>query len=100
MAIRVCALILSLATAAGAQETTKKAISIEDLYRTDGPRTPALSRDGTKVAYSRYWIDPETRRERTSLWIAEGNHDKARALESGEPDARSPLFSPDGRWIA
>ena len=43
MAIRVCALILSLATAAGAQDTTKKAISIEDLYRTDGPRTQATA---------------------------------------------------------
>src|SRR5207253_334837 len=35
-----------------------------------------------------------------SLWLAEGSKDKARPLEAGEPDARAPVFSPDGKWIA
>ena len=99
MTIRVGCWLLALAAVAGTQDVPKKPISIEDLYRSDAPRTPALSKDGANVVYVRAWIDPETRRERNSLWLAEGSRDKTRALETGEPDARFPQCSPDGRWI-
>jgi dipeptidyl aminopeptidase/acylaminoacyl peptidase len=76
-----------------------KLLSIDDLYRLDAPQSLALSPDGGRAVYSRHWIDPVTRQERTSLWLVEGIRDKRRPLEKGEPDARSPLFSPDGKWI-
>ena len=100
MNVRAGALLLALGTAAWPQETSKKPITVEDLYRVDGPRAVVLSKDGTKAAFARAWIDPETRQDRSSLWLVDGSADKARALEAGEPDARSPLFSPDGRRIA
>lgn len=70
-----------------------KPITVEDLYRFEGPRSAVLSPAGDRAAYARGWIDAATREERSSLWI------DRRALEEGEPDARSPIFSPDGRWI-
>jgi dipeptidyl aminopeptidase/acylaminoacyl peptidase len=82
-----------------AQKARTKLLAIDDLYRLDSPQSVALSPGGQRVAYSRHWIDAATRQERTSLWLVEGNRDKRRPLEKGEPDARSPLFSPDGKWI-
>jgi dipeptidyl aminopeptidase/acylaminoacyl peptidase len=100
-------LLLSLPLLAGqkpktqpAQAEPKTPIRIDDLYRFDGPTTPALSPDGKRLAYARHWFDPRTRQERYSLWLVDGVGRKARALEEGEPDARRPVFSPDGKWIA
>src|SRR5262249_551318 len=78
----------------------KKLLAIEDLYRFDAPQSLTLSPDGKRAAYIRAWIDPATKRERQSLWLVEGNREHARPLEKDEPDARSPVFSPDGKWIA
>jgi dipeptidyl aminopeptidase/acylaminoacyl peptidase len=80
-------------------EPAKPLLSIPDLYRLDSPATPALSPNGTRLAYARQWNDAKTRTSRSSLWLVEGSREKARALEPGEPDARVPLFSPDGKWI-
>ena len=75
-------------------------LTIEDLYRIEGPQALRLAPDGRTAVFVRQWIDPETKRERNSLWMVDGDREKARPLEPGEPDARAPVFSPDGRWIA
>src|SRR5262249_3923035 len=56
--------------------------------------------DGKRLAYVRQWIDPDTKQERQSLWLVKGKRDSARPLEQAQPDARAPVFSPDGKWIA
>jgi dipeptidyl aminopeptidase/acylaminoacyl peptidase len=78
----------------------RKPLAIEDLYRLDAPASAVLAPDGRKVAYARQWIDAASKQERSSLWLAEGEAGKARPLEKGEADARRPVFSPDGKWIA
>ncbi|MBI3463483.1 MAG: prolyl oligopeptidase family serine peptidase [Planctomycetes bacterium] len=45
-------------------------------------------------------VDAAAGVERFSLWLVPGDAKQARALEAGEPDARAPVFSPDGQWIA
>ena len=90
-------LIAYLATTAGAD--SKKLVSIEDLYRADAPTSVAVSPNGGAVAYVRRWVDAEQRRMRQSLWFATGGRENARPLEQGQPDARHPFFSPDGKWI-
>jgi predicted acyl esterase len=75
----------------------------EDVYRFDSPTQPALSPSGSLAAYIRQWIEPTSLLERNSLWTAALANDGSRivaAAEPGEPDARLPVFSPDGRWIA
>lgn len=83
-----------------AADLVKRPVQVEDLYLFNSPTTPVLSPDGKRMAYIREWVEKTTRQERRSLWIVEGTAANARTLENGEPDARSPVFSPDGKWIA
>ena len=85
---------------AQAPAAAKQLLAVEDLYRLDAPRSPILAPDGRRAAYVRQWIDAAGKRERHALWLAEDARDQARPLEPGEPDARAPVFSPDGKWIA
>lgn len=75
-------------------------LSVEDLYQLSGPRWPVFFSDYHQVsaAFSRAWIDRTTKQDRYSLWVAARR--ESRALEPGEPDARRPVFSPDGKWLA
>jgi dipeptidyl aminopeptidase/acylaminoacyl peptidase len=87
-------LLLAMSSVEGLALQDAAPVTVDDLYLFEGPRSAVLSPDGTRAAYARGWIDAASREERSSLWI-----DRA-ALEEGEPDARSPVFSPDGKWIA
>lgn len=77
----------------------RKPLSVEDLYLLDAPRSAALAPDGESVAYVRSFLDRKARSERFSLWVARGPG-RAEPTEAGQPDARAPVFSPDGRRIA
>jgi dipeptidyl aminopeptidase/acylaminoacyl peptidase len=81
-----------------AEEPPKNRLVIEDLYRMDAIQSVVVAPDEQSAAGIRRWIDQPTLAERFSLWRIEG--ESTRPLEAGEPDARSPVFSPDGRWIA
>jgi len=78
----------------------RQPLSPDDLYRLEGPQTVVVSPGGQQAAMIRRWIDAPTRTERFSLWLMPGDVKQARALETDEPDARAPVYSPDGRWIA
>jgi dipeptidyl aminopeptidase/acylaminoacyl peptidase len=94
-------LLLALALAANSQAAEpKKPLTVEDLYKFDGPRDAVLSPDGNSLVYVRQWIDAKTKADRFSLWRVEGDPTKAKAVEKDEPDARAPVFSPDGKWVA
>lgn len=71
-----------------------------DVYRLDVPTDVALSPDGAQAMYVRRWSDAETRTERYALWRGGETDAERQPLEADQPDARKPLWSPDGRWIA
>lgn len=96
--LRLLALSLVAFAASGiAYAQSKRPLAAEDLYLFDSPQSAVVSPDGKRAAYIRQWIDSTSKQERYSLWLVDG---KPRALEASEPDARAPIFSPDGKWIA
>jgi dipeptidyl aminopeptidase/acylaminoacyl peptidase len=71
---------------------------IEDLYLADSVLSPIEIEDGKGAIYCRSRVDPWTRTVKQSLWKATETG-VPRALEAGEPDAHSPMLTPDGKWI-
>ena len=102
LAIGLCGLAVTASRADDDEEVNpqRRLLTVEDLYRLDTPAGLTLSPNSKQAAFVRRWIDASRKVERQSLFLVEGTRDKARALESDEPDARAPAFSPDGRWIA
>jgi dipeptidyl aminopeptidase/acylaminoacyl peptidase len=96
------AVIITVVAGAGGEPPSpaKKPLAVEDLYRFDGPRSVTLDPEGRRAVYVRRRLDAATKQERQSLWLADGSRDKVRPLEKDEPDARAPVFSPDGKWVA
>lgn len=74
-------------------------ITINDLYRFDAPQGLVVAPSGTSAVYSRRWTEKASRSVKFSLWQVEGDAANRQAMENGEPNARSPTFSPDGKWI-
>src|SRR5262245_60257110 len=91
-------LVLVASAVASAQKP--RPLSLNDLYKLDAPRDAMLSPDGKSLVYVRQWIDAKTKTDRFSLWRVEDDQAKPKPMEKGEPDARTPVFSPDGKWIA
>src|SRR5438046_744300 len=99
MRTRASLVLLLLGVLTSPTLAQKRLIAINDLYRFEAPTSATLSPDGQRLAYIRQWNDAATKETRTSLWTVEGRQEKAKALEPQEPDARAPLFSPNGKWI-
>lgn len=91
-------LLACLASVSAAAE--RAPIAPADLYLFDAPTDVTLSPDGGAAVYVRRWSDETSRTERYALWRGGESDAERQPLEQGEPDARKPVWSPDGRWIA
>ena len=91
----VCALLL-----ATPGHATKRAFTIEDLYRIRGVEDLSMSPDGKTVIFAlREDNLPRARRTR-HLWRMDLDGQNLRQFTYGEKGESSPIFSPDGKWIA
>ncbi|WP_396657232.1 serine hydrolase [Microbacterium sp.] len=75
-----------------------RTLRIDDLAEITVPSQPALSPDGTRVAYVLSGVDLAGDRPTSSLWVAERDA-AARRLTQGATDSE-PVFSPDGKTLA
>lgn len=92
--VACCAIFVS-ASLAG----EKTPISVEDVYRFDSPTALVVAADGGRAVYCRRWVDPDSHNVRYSLWRVNGDKSQCEPIEPGEPDARQPMLSPDGKWV-
>lgn len=75
-------------------------LRIDDLIRLAVPSQPALSPDGTRIAYVLRTLDAERDRNVDELWlVGAARGEAARRLTAGPADS-SPAWSPDGARLA
>jgi dipeptidyl aminopeptidase/acylaminoacyl peptidase len=66
-----------------------------------GAASPAVSSDGTYVAYVVTRVDYKANKYRSQVWIAQTDgSEKPRPLTAGEKRDGNPSWSPDGTWLA
>ena len=97
--IRLIASAVLFLSTLGASAQELRPWQVDDLFAAESFHPIAVSPDGKTGASIHGWIDSRTKNQRYSLWRSEGDPLKAERMEEGEPDARAPLFSPDGNWI-
>lgn len=91
--------VLLLGQTALAQPAAKTPLEVEDLFLFEAAQTVVHAPDGRWAVFARQWVDGR-KQQRSSLWQIDAGKSRGRALEVGEPDARFPTLSPDGKWIA
>src|ERR1041384_4733614 len=106
-----------------AQDSPKKKLLTQETFmEMESVGSPSISPDGTKVLFTRGWIDQQKDEHRGNLWLVDADGGRVRELATGKwkdsspawsadgkptpfltdrkgPDL-DPLVSPDGRWIA
>jgi dipeptidyl aminopeptidase/acylaminoacyl peptidase len=89
----VALVMLAVATTTFAAKKVLTLGSYLDLERVSDPQ---ISPDGTQVVYTREWVDKQTDKWESALWVVNVDGSKNRYLTKGS----SPLWSPDGARIA
>ncbi|GCF08062.1 S9 family peptidase [Dictyobacter arantiisoli] len=77
-----------------------RAITVDDLYALKFLSRPRISPDGQRVAYVETQIDAQKHEYHSVLWMASLTDGASRQFTSGPANAHSPVWSPDGRWLA
>ncbi len=77
-----------------------RSITIEDLYQMKFLSRPRISPDGQRVAFVETTVDERKQEYRSSIWVAPTEGGEAKRFTSGPANASSPVWSPDGRWLA
>ncbi|MEO8954759.1 MAG: S9 family peptidase [Ktedonobacteraceae bacterium] len=77
-----------------------RAITVEDLYRIKFLSAPRISPDGRRVAFVVTTIDDRTYAYRSAIWLVTTEGGETKRFISGQGNAHSPCWSPDGRWLA
>ncbi len=77
-----------------------RSITIEDLYSFQFLTRPRISPDGQHVAYVRTTIDKRMYAYRSAIWLIPTKGGDAKQFTGGQANAHSPVWSPDGRWLA
>ena len=89
--------LLFVAAAAFAQ--SKRAFTIEDLYRVKNVSDLTLSPDGKTLAFTVTTSDLPRAKRSTKVWVMDADGQNAHALTQGSGDS-TPRFSPDGKQLA
>ena len=90
----VAVLLISLSPG-GAEESTN-VLTVEDFLDLERVADPQLSPDGTKILYTRTWIDRMEDSWQSDIWIMNADGSRNRFLTKGS----NPRWSPDGTRFA
>ena len=95
----VC-LVAFLSTAVDAWAQDDGLLTHETFFEMETIRGPAIAPDGSQIVFSRGWVDQQTDRLRSNLWIVDSDGIRVRELTHGDWSDSAPVWSPDGARIA
>jgi len=78
----------------------KRAFSIEDLYRFRHVDNLHLSPDGRLIVVTIATYDLGKAKRASHIWLEDADGANPRQFTFGDANDTSPIFSPDGKWIA
>jgi dipeptidyl aminopeptidase/acylaminoacyl peptidase len=93
-------LLLLLFASAAPADDSRRAFTLEDLYRVKTVGEPAISPDGKTVVYSVATNDWAAKKKTIALWRIDVDGKNARPLTFSGAHDEHPFFSPDGRTLA
>jgi dipeptidyl aminopeptidase/acylaminoacyl peptidase len=97
---RLLSLMFCFLLSAIPSEAGKRAFTIEDLYRIRGIEDMHLSPNGKSVLFTLRTNDLAKATSTKHVWLMGADGKNARQFTFGEKGESSPVFSPDGKWIA
>ena len=98
--IALPALLLAAPAPVAAQDSVRRAVTLDDLYRVKDVGDPQLSPDGAWVAYTVGTPDTAEDRNDSDVWMARWDGSRNVRLTFGKESEHTPRWSPDGRWLA
>ncbi len=78
----------------------KRAFTIEDLYRFPHVEDTHLSPDGRTIVIAVSTDDLGKAKRSRHIWLMDADGGNVRQFTFGDATDSSPVFSPDGKWIA
>jgi dipeptidyl aminopeptidase/acylaminoacyl peptidase len=97
----ISALLLFVALAVNLAAQTQTAPTIDQLISLQRVGSPAISPDGTSVAYTVRSTDWDDNSYHTEIWLAEVGSGETRQLTNNpKKSSTSPAWSPDGKMLA
>jgi dipeptidyl aminopeptidase/acylaminoacyl peptidase len=78
----------------------KRAFTIEDLYRFPHVEDTHLSPDGRTIVIAVSTDDLGKAKRSRHIWLMDADGGNVRQFTFGDANDSSPVFSPDGKWIA
>jgi len=101
LSLAACAALVAAPLFAETPAGTRRRLELADYYRVETATSPAISPDGTKVAFVRNRIVESENRRLGEIWLAPSDASTpALRLTSPSFSASAPRFSPDGRLLA
>jgi dipeptidyl aminopeptidase/acylaminoacyl peptidase len=100
MRTRLFSLVVCFLLLAVSGRAAKHAFTIEDLYRVRGIEDLHLSPDGKTVAFALHSDDFAKGKRVKHIWLMDADGKNPHQFTFGDKNESSPLFSPDGKWIA
>jgi dipeptidyl aminopeptidase/acylaminoacyl peptidase len=94
------AFLVALLAGAPALAQNGRTLDKETFMDMENVSNASISPDGTRIVFSREWVDKQKDQSRSSIWIVDVDGSRPRELTGGSWRDSAPVWSPDGKRIA